>query len=82
MAVAKISLGVFLIRIVVEAWHKICIWAAIVSLVVVSILTAIMLWVQCTPTEFIWDKSLSGSCDINVTPFGVLLGGTSIRDRS
>ncbi|KAH7120141.1 hypothetical protein B0J13DRAFT_568378 [Dactylonectria estremocensis] len=76
MAVAKISLGLFLLRIVMERWHKIAIWIAMVSLMAVSILTAIIFWIQCIPAKKIYDplRTPEGSCNIGVTPFAILLG--------
>ncbi|KAF5003736.1 hypothetical protein FDECE_9725 [Fusarium decemcellulare] len=75
MAVAKTSLGLFLLRIVVELWHKIVIWVAMVSLMIVSIMTAIMFWIQCIPAEKIFDRMrVEGVCNIDVTPFAILLG--------
>jgi hypothetical protein len=76
MGVAKTSLGLFLLRIVVELWHQIAIWVAMVSLMLVSVITAIVFWVQCIPAEKIYDRMrVEGVCQIDVTPFAILLGG-------
>jgi hypothetical protein len=74
MAIAKLSLGLFLIRIVVRFWHKLVIWIAMVSLACISILTAIILWVQCIPAAAIYDSRVKGTCKVKLTPFGILLG--------
>ncbi|KAJ4171338.1 hypothetical protein NW754_013107 [Fusarium falciforme] len=75
MGVAKTSLGLFLLRIVVELWHQIAIWVAMVSLMLVSVITAIVFWVQCIPAEKIYDRMrVEGVCQIDVTPFAILLG--------
>ncbi|KPM40835.1 hypothetical protein AK830_g5711 [Neonectria ditissima] len=76
MAVAKTSLGLFLLRIVVQLWHKIVIWIAMVSLMIVSIITAVIFWTQCVPAKKIYDplRTPEGACTIGVTPFAVLLG--------
>ncbi|KAF4978073.1 hypothetical protein FZEAL_5499 [Fusarium zealandicum] len=76
MSVAKASLGLFLLRIVVEMWHKVVIWVAMVSLMAVSILTAVGLWVQCTPVKKIYDplRTPEGSCNVAITPIAITLG--------
>ncbi|KAJ4256251.1 hypothetical protein NW762_009331 [Fusarium torreyae] len=75
MAVAKFSLGLFLLRIIIERWQKILIWIVMASLSVVSLLAAISLWVQCSPVSKIFDMvRVPGECNIDVTPFAVTLG--------
>jgi hypothetical protein len=75
MAVAKSSLGLFLLRIVVERWQKILIWVAMGSLSILSVLTAVMFWVQCVPVTKIFDPvRVPGACNIDVTPFAITLG--------
>ncbi|KAK7427020.1 hypothetical protein QQZ08_006447 [Neonectria magnoliae] len=76
MGVAKVSLGLFLLRIVVQLWHKIVIWLAMASLMIISIVTAAILWTQCVPAKKIYDplRTPEGSCDIPVIPIAILLG--------
>lgn len=74
MAIAKISLGIFLLRIVVKQWHRISIWISMVSLAVVSVMTAIIFWIQKLPSESIYDPRVSGRLVVKVTPFSILLG--------
>ncbi|KAF4967426.1 hypothetical protein FSARC_4999 [Fusarium sarcochroum] len=75
MAVAKLSLGLFLLRIIVERWQKILIWIVMASLSAVSLLAAISLWIQCNPVRKIFDMlRVPGVCKIDVTPFAITLG--------
>ena len=74
MATAKVSLGLFLLRIVVVRWHKVLIWTTVMSLLVVSIMTAIIFWVQCIPIDHLFDPRVGGRCIIRIQPFSVLLG--------
>ncbi|KAF4957645.1 hypothetical protein FSARC_11232 [Fusarium sarcochroum] len=75
MAVAKLALGFFLLRIVVAGWHKILISAVMISLSFVSILTDVMFWIQCRPVVKIFDPiRVPGTCGIDVTPFAITLG--------
>ena len=77
MAVAKVSLGIFLNRIVVQQWHKVAIHIAMISLLAVSILTDIMLWVQRTPVQSLWDPRVPSHEVVSIAPFSILLGGKS-----
>jgi hypothetical protein len=74
MAIAKLSLGIFLLRIVVKPWHRISIWVSMVSLAVVSVMTAILFWIQKLPSESIYDPRVPGRLVVSVTPFSILLG--------
>ncbi|RYP80988.1 hypothetical protein DL770_006033 [Monosporascus sp. CRB-9-2] len=76
MAVSKMSLGLFLLRLVVERWHRVSIWVAMLSLFGCSILTAVMFWVQCVPVQGIYDPVVkpAAKCNIPITPFAVMLG--------
>ncbi|KAJ5683484.1 hypothetical protein N7462_006649 [Penicillium macrosclerotiorum] len=74
MAIAKLSLGIFLLRIVVKQWHRISIWISMVSLSVVSVMTAILFWVQRLPSESIYDPRVPGRTVVGITPFSILLG--------
>ncbi|KAE8147818.1 hypothetical protein BDV25DRAFT_159523 [Aspergillus avenaceus] len=74
MAIAKLSLGIFLLRIVVKPWHRISIWISMTSLSVVSVMTAIIFWIQRLPSESIYDPRVPGRTVVTVTPFSVLLG--------
>ena len=46
MVIAKWSLGLFLLRLVVQVWHKVVIWAAMAFLMAVSISTCFVFWLQ------------------------------------
>ncbi|KAB8236693.1 uncharacterized protein BDW43DRAFT_308370 [Aspergillus alliaceus] len=74
MAIAKLSLGIFLLRIVVKRWHRVSIWISMVSLSLVSVLTAIIFWTQRLPSNSIYDPRVPGRTVVSVTPFSVLLG--------
>ncbi|KAJ0383478.1 hypothetical protein COL922a_010403 [Colletotrichum nupharicola] len=78
MAISKVSLGLFLLRIFPQRWHRVAIWAVMVVLMSVSIATAILFWVQCVPVQAIYDVRLraTATCNIPITPAAVTLGGT------
>ncbi|GIK07119.1 hypothetical protein Aspvir_002774 [Aspergillus viridinutans] len=74
MAIAKLSLGIFLLRIVVKTWHRVSIWVSMVSLSMVSVMTAVIFWTQRLPSRSIYDPRVPGRTLVNVVPFSVLLG--------
>ena len=75
MAIAKLSLCLFLLRIVVKKWHRLSIWAAMISLSIISMVTAVVLWIQRVPSKSIYDARVTGHSIVSVTPFSILLGG-------
>ncbi|KAG9253968.1 uncharacterized protein F5Z01DRAFT_687388 [Emericellopsis atlantica] len=76
MAISKVSLGLFLLRLMVQQWHRIVIWAVMLSLFGCSVLTAVVFWIQRVPVEAIYDPRLKTpeACTIPITPFAVMLG--------
>lgn len=75
MAIAKLSLCLFLLRIVVKKWHRLSIWAAMTSLSIISMVTAVVLWIQRVPSKSIYDARVTGHSIVSVTPLSILLGG-------
>ena len=74
MAVAKWSLGLFLLRLVTQAWHKIAIWVTMASLMAASISVCFVFWLQCTPPAYLYDRRIPGGyCHINTTPVSFTL---------
>lgn len=57
------------------------IWTILISLLLVSVMTAVLFWVQCLPPSAIWDPRVKGRCILKITPFSVLLGGMYISSE-
>ncbi|KAE8381967.1 hypothetical protein BDV26DRAFT_300448 [Aspergillus bertholletiae] len=74
LALANVSLGIFLLRIVIKPWHKISIWIAMVSVSVLSIFMSIVFWVQQAPLSSIYDPSVPGRIVVPIMPISLLLG--------
>ncbi|KAE8356318.1 hypothetical protein BDV28DRAFT_117269 [Aspergillus coremiiformis] len=74
MAIAKLSVGIFLLRIVVKTWHRVTIWISMLSLALVSVMTAIVFWIQRLPSNAIYDPRVPGRTVVRIGPFSVLLG--------
>ncbi|KAI1871210.1 uncharacterized protein JN550_004655 [Neoarthrinium moseri] len=74
MAVAKWSLGLFLLRLVNQSWHKAVIWTAMLLLMGASISTCFVFWLQCTPPAYLFDRRIpDGYCHVDSTPVSMLL---------
>lgn len=74
MAVAKWSLGLFLLRIIHLRLHKVLIWIVMAALMGASISTCFVFWLQCTPPKYLWDRSIPGGyCQVDSTPVSMLL---------
>uniref|UniRef100_A0A8H7NR43 Rhodopsin domain-containing protein n=1 Tax=Bionectria ochroleuca TaxID=29856 RepID=A0A8H7NR43_BIOOC len=67
MAIAKWSLGLFLLRLVCTRRHKIAIWLPLILCFITSLLCAAFFWFGCTPIEAVWNRALPGS-HCNVLP--------------
>ncbi|KAK8084443.1 hypothetical protein PG997_005714, partial [Apiospora hydei] len=73
MAIAKWSLGIFLLRIVLDESHKWAIWIAMAALMAASISVCFVFWLQCTPPAYLWDRRIAGYCHVDSTPVSMTL---------
>ncbi|KAI1451476.1 hypothetical protein F4805DRAFT_95870 [Annulohypoxylon moriforme] len=74
-AMAKLSMGLFLLRVVQVKWHKIALWVAVVITTATSIALTVMLWNQTTPIKASWDPLRTpGTWNIRIQPMSVGLG--------
>ncbi|KAI2777749.1 hypothetical protein F4815DRAFT_479838 [Daldinia loculata] len=74
-AMAKLSMGLFLLRVVQVRWHKIALWTAVVITTATSFILVIMLWNQTTPIKASWDPLRTpGIWNIRIQPLSVGLG--------
>lgn len=77
MAVAKWSLGVFLLRLVQQRSHIVSIWVVLACLMGASISTCFVFWLQCTPPAYLWDRRIPGGyCQVDSAPVAMLLSST------
>lgn len=71
MALAKWSLGIFLLRLVVETWHKVVIWVTMLAVMAGCVVCVFVLWLGCSPPEFRWNMDIpGGSCGFSMLPAG------------
>ncbi|KAF4446713.1 hypothetical protein F53441_9646 [Fusarium austroafricanum] len=74
MSLAKWSLGLFLLRIFKELWHKVVIWFAMIELMCASITVCFVYWLQCTPPSYLWDRTIPGGrCTVDTIPASMVL---------
>jgi len=77
-ALAKLSMGLFLLRVVQLRWHTVSLWGLIIITCGTSIALTVMLWNQTTPRKASWDPLRTpGTWNISIQPLSVGLGGKS-----
>ncbi|KAF2179279.1 hypothetical protein K469DRAFT_596566 [Zopfia rhizophila CBS 207.26] len=62
ISTSKTSFAVTLLRFTTRHWQKWFIWFVIITMNAALWLTAILLFLQCTPVQKNWDKKAKGSC--------------------
>ncbi|KAL3474274.1 hypothetical protein BJX99DRAFT_271806 [Aspergillus californicus] len=79
MGVSKCAVATFLMRIVVNKWHKAFLWFWNITIMFLSILLAIVVFAQCTPVESIWDSRVTQeSCPVNMPMVATVLCAWSV----
>lgn len=74
-AMAKLSMGLFLLRVVQVRWQRIALWAAVLVTTSTSVALTIMLWNQTDPVKASWDPLRTpGKWNISIQPMSVGLG--------
>lgn len=74
-AMAKLSMGLFLLRVVQLRWQRISLWALVIITAGTSIALTIMLWNQTTPVKTSWDPFRTpGRWNIQIQPMSIGLG--------
>ncbi|KAH6647877.1 hypothetical protein BKA67DRAFT_539710 [Truncatella angustata] len=74
-ALAKLSMGLFLLRVVQARWQKIMLWMVVFIIAATSAALTIMLWNQTTPIKTSWDPLRTpGKWNIQIQPMSVGLG--------
>ncbi|KAK8062881.1 hypothetical protein PG997_014978 [Apiospora hydei] len=74
-AMAKLSMGLFLLRVVQARWQRVVLWLAIAVTSGTSIALVVMLWNQTTPIRTSWDPLRTpGKWNIEIQPMSVMLG--------
>jgi hypothetical protein len=77
IAASKGSVALFLLRIVVRKWHIALLWACILSTTICCIITTTLLFLQCRPSAFLWDRTIEGGiCWLDFEKVGLTMGGT------
>ncbi|KAF2679917.1 hypothetical protein K458DRAFT_258432, partial [Lentithecium fluviatile CBS 122367] len=72
IAASKASVALFLLRIVIRKWHKLLLWICIISTTILCTITTILLFLQCKPAAYLWDRTIPGGrCWLNFTPVGI-----------
>ena len=74
-AMAKLTMALFLLRVVQLRWHKIALWFLVVVTTATSAALTVMLWNQSTPSKHSWDPFRTpGTWNLKIQPTSVVLG--------
>ncbi|KAI0847250.1 hypothetical protein F5Y00DRAFT_242092 [Daldinia vernicosa] len=74
MGLSKSAVGLFLMRIVVQKWHKIVLWFWISTMMGWSILLAITVFAQCVPFESLYDDRVPRQyCTLDLTTIAYIM---------
>lgn len=76
-ATSKASVGVFLLRLVAKSWHKKVVWTIMSLMIALSLATALLIWVSCTPMAYMWDDRIEDASCIDSTTVGAAMASTS-----
>ncbi|KAI1129488.1 hypothetical protein F5Y10DRAFT_238370 [Nemania abortiva] len=78
-AIAKWSLGLFLLRLVTVRWQKLVIWTAMSVVTASSISVVFVFWFSCRPFAYLWDHRIPGGhCPIDLVPASTILNVLTI----
>ncbi|RJE21361.1 hypothetical protein PHISCL_06293 [Aspergillus sclerotialis] len=81
-ASVKASIGAFILRIIRtrRRWQELVIWTTVIVTALVNIVACIMLFLQCTPVEVVWNPWGPGACwDKRIqTEFGIFVTAENI----
>ncbi|KAK8010055.1 hypothetical protein PG990_009020 [Apiospora arundinis] len=73
MALAKLSLGLLLLRLmaVTMLWRRVFVYVTMGLMVVMSFGQVLVFWLACKPTSYLWNKQQDGYCSdiIKVYPY-------------
>ncbi|KAI1267083.1 hypothetical protein F5Y18DRAFT_444823 [Xylariaceae sp. FL1019] len=73
-AIAKWSLGLFLLRLVVVRWQRNVVYVAMGSVMAASISVLF----ACRPFRYLWDRRIPGYCPISAIPASTVLNVTTV----
>ncbi|KAA8622941.1 hypothetical protein PtrV1_04247 [Pyrenophora tritici-repentis] len=78
IAASKGSVAIFLLRIVMKRWHVAILWFCIITTAILCTITTTLLYTQCIPSAFLWDRTIKGGyCWLNFTQVGLTMGAWS-----
>lgn len=82
LTLAKVSVGLFILNLILERWQRIFMWVLMAILVGLSISAFGVSWLACTPVEALWDtKYLYTRTCIDAFPVAILHGGEAVPWR-
>ncbi|CAM1504640.1 Fc.00g022310.m01.CDS01 [Cosmosporella sp. VM-42] len=71
LSMSKAAVGFFILRIARQMRYKVLIWFCIISNAILVAWTTIAIFIQCIPSEKIWDSTVSGNCWLDFFKVGI-----------
>ncbi|KAI1075005.1 hypothetical protein F5B20DRAFT_573723 [Whalleya microplaca] len=79
VGVSKTAVACFLLRIMVQQWHRVVLWFCILSTCGLSLFCCVTVFVQCIPIDKTWNRTgVEGYCWINFAPVGIATASWSV----
>ncbi|KAG4434501.1 hypothetical protein IFR05_010006 [Cadophora sp. M221] len=76
---SKTSFAATLLRLMPDTWQRVAIWFIIISTNTIMGISGISVYVQCSPIERVWNRTIPGTCwpHERQTTLGMIAGGYS-----
>ncbi|KAI1633474.1 hypothetical protein F4809DRAFT_623040 [Biscogniauxia mediterranea] len=78
VGIRKTAVACFLLRIMIEQWHKVVLWLCIISVNGLSIFCTVAIYIQCIPLERVWNYTADGYRWLNFTAVGIATASWSV----
>ncbi|KAI5927226.1 hypothetical protein F4810DRAFT_649833 [Camillea tinctor] len=78
VGISKTAVACFLLRIMIERWHKVVLWLCIISINGISLFCTVAIFIQCIPLERVWNPTADGYCWLNFTAVGIATASWSV----
>lgn len=76
LILSKATIGLFLLRIVFETWHKAVIWFVLGTNSILVIWCTVAIFIQCVPVQMVWGATTEGHCWLDFAKIGLATSGT------
>jgi hypothetical protein len=75
IAISKAAVAFFLLRILRKTYHRVFVWACIITNSLLATWCTIAVFIQCIPVQSIWNPEIQGNCWLDFTTVGIVTSG-------